>query len=94
MQTSPTLFPKTLLDIKVSPETVLDLYRNCGLPEHISEKLFADMPPEILAALVEITKCGLKGAHKGKAKVSDLQVVLRCLLSLMVDRAPSKGDSK
>jgi len=42
---SPVLFPKTLLDIKVTSETIIDLYKNCGLPERISEKLFADLSP-------------------------------------------------
>lgn len=91
---NPVLFPQTLLDIKVTPDTVLDLYRNCGLPESVSEKLFADLSPLAQAELVEITRLGLLGAHEGNAKLCDLQCVLRYILLYILTNGKPRGESK
>lgn len=91
---NPVLFPQTLLDIKVTPDTVLDLYRNCGLPESVSEKLFADLSPLTQAELVEITRLGLLGAHEGTAKLCDLQCVLRYILLYILTDGKPRGESK
>lgn len=91
---SSVLFPKTLLDIKVTSETIIDLYKNCGLPERISEKLFADLSPHAQAELVEITRRGLLGAHEGTAKLCDLQCVLRYILLYILTDGKPRGESK
>lgn len=80
MNTSPVLFPKTLLDIKISPETVFDLYSNCGLPPDLVDKLFSGIPPQALSELVEVTQKSLEGAHEAKAKLSDLNTVIHYTL--------------
>ncbi len=91
---SPRLFPKTLLDIRVNSDTVVDLYRNCGLPPSLSDKLFSDLPPEVLAELVEVTRLGLQGAHEGNAKLCDLQCALRYILLYILTDGKPRGESK
>ena len=91
---NPVLFPQTLLDIKVTPDTVLDLYRNCGLPESVSEKLFADLSPFAQAELGEVTRLGLQGAHEGNAKLCDLQCALRYILLYILTDGKPRGESK
>lgn len=87
MQTSPALFPKTLLDIKVSPETVLDLYRNCGLPISLINKLLTDLPPNCLEELVDFTSYGLRVSHEGGFELSKLSFVLQGLLFHLLGKA-------
>lgn len=87
---SPRLFPKTLLDIKVDSETVLDLYRNCGISPYLADKLLFDLPPEALAELVMVTKLGLLGAHEGKATLSDLSSVLRYIFRWLLPKGALK----
>lgn len=87
---SPRLFPKTLLDIRVNSDTVVDLYRNCGLPPSLGDKLFSDLPPEVLAELVAVTQLGLQGAHEGEAKLSDLSSVIRYILFYLLTKDDPK----